>query len=156
MSKIEFLNILRQALDGEVSAEVIEQNIQYYDTYIESKSMEEEAQTISELGNPRLLAKTIIEADKAAKEKSRGGWSQGNTQDYQSNAEYSEQEEAPKFGRTFSFSNLKWYHKIIVALVAIILLVLIVLIGRLIIGFLFAFGLPLILILLIMTLFRRR
>lgn len=156
MNKIEFLNILKQALIGEVSNEIIEQNMKYYDTYIGSRSEEEEARVIFELGDPRLIAKTIIEADKAAKEKNRGSWNQSTYQEHQTNTEYNQQEDGPGFSQKRFFSNFKWYHKLIAVLVAIVIFALILLIGRLIIGFLFAFGLPLILIILIMTLFRKR
>ena len=69
MDKNEFLNQLKLALGGEVSSEVVEQNIRYYDQYINSSTKEEEASIIRELGNPRLIAKTIIETQKIVREK---------------------------------------------------------------------------------------
>lgn len=62
MEKKEFLDCLREYLSGEVSGPVIESNIRYYDSYISehSSSLEEERRCIEEIGNPRLIATTII------------------------------------------------------------------------------------------------
>ncbi|MBO5291822.1 MAG: DUF1700 domain-containing protein [Lachnospiraceae bacterium] len=66
MTKKEFLDKLRIALNGKVHYSVIQENIEYYETYISMQvrkgRMEEEV--LAELGDPRLLAKTIIEAQK--------------------------------------------------------------------------------------------
>ncbi|MFT4107433.1 MAG: DUF1700 domain-containing protein [Lacrimispora sp.] len=63
MSRQEFLQRLRAALTGEVSGSVVEENIRYYDEYISTEvrlgSGEEEV--IASIGDPRLIAKTIIE-----------------------------------------------------------------------------------------------
>lgn len=155
MNKPEFLNILRQSLSGEVAPAVLEQNINYYDSYISSQAKTEEEE-IAELGDPRLIAKTIIETDKIARGKSQSGWTQDSYYHYQAE-ENSFQEDQPEgYKKNFSFMNMKWYHKLVAISAGIALLLLVALIGRFIIGFLFAFGLPIILILLVMTLFRRR
>ncbi len=63
MTKDDFLTELRSALSGNVSADVINENIRYYENYIDmglrkGSGIEE---VLEELGNPRLLAKTIID-----------------------------------------------------------------------------------------------
>lgn len=156
MNKTEFLNILRQALGGEVSQDVIEQNISYYAGYISAQTMEDENRIIDELGDPRLIAKSIIEAEKAAKEKSRSNWSGS---DYKSNASEQYEEYNGKSGELnqgIFFTRMKWYHKLIAIAVIIVLLILIAMIGRLLLSVVFVFGLPILLLLLVMTLFRRR
>lgn len=68
MSKEEFLQRLRQALTGEVPQGVIQENIRYYDEYIGGevrRGLAEETVT-GEIGDPRLIAKTIIEATAGA------------------------------------------------------------------------------------------
>ena len=62
MRKTEFLQELREALDGEVSASVIQSNISYYDQYISQEAAKgrREEEVIEEIGSPRLIAKTII------------------------------------------------------------------------------------------------
>ncbi|MDF2486808.1 MAG: putative rane protein [Herbinix sp.] len=156
MDKSEFLVQLRQSLSGEVASDVIEQNIKYYDGYISSQSREEEDRVLSVLGDPRLIAKTIIEAERVAAEKGKTGWSQNSYHSNLSEEEDVQRESTANFGKNIFFTNLKWYHKLIAVLVVIALFVIIALVGRLIIGFLFAFGLPIILILLVMALFRKR
>lgn len=63
MTKKEFLEQLEDALVGEVPNSVVYDNKQYYSKYIDAElwkgRMEEEI--LEELGNPRLLAKTIID-----------------------------------------------------------------------------------------------
>lgn len=68
MTKQEFLDEFRTALTGQVHHSVVNENIEYYDTYISMqmrKGMSEEEVTDS-LGMPRILAKTIINAEKYA------------------------------------------------------------------------------------------
>jgi uncharacterized membrane protein len=154
MNKSEFLNILRQSLGGEVAPAVLEQNISYYDSYISSQAKTEEEAT-AELGDPRLIAKTIIETDKIARGKSQSSWTQDNYYQYQAE-EDSFQENPENIKKNFTFINMKWQHKLVAIFGGIALLFLIAIIGRFVLGFLFAFGLPIILILLVMALFRRR
>ncbi len=156
MNKREFLEILRESLKGEVSLEDIEQNIRYYDQYISAQTTAEEEKTLGELGDPRLIARTIIESDKAAKQKVKYT-SQGNYTNYNSQEDNSQDNrEKSNHNRNIFFTNVKWYHKIMVALVVILVIILIAFIGRILIGFLFAFGLPIILLLFVMALFRKR
>ncbi len=63
MTKEEFLNELQDALSGEVSYQTINDNISYYRKYIEDgvQSGRSEAEVLEELGDPRLIAKTITE-----------------------------------------------------------------------------------------------
>ncbi len=68
MDRYEFISILRTALTGKVPATTVEDNVRYYEEYMEiqmrqGKSAEE---ILAALGDPRLLAKTIIEANKFA------------------------------------------------------------------------------------------
>lgn len=68
MRKAEFLQELRESLQGEVSAAVIEENVNYYDSYIsqEAASGRREEDVLDEIGSPRLIAKTIIDSQEAA------------------------------------------------------------------------------------------
>lgn len=63
MSAAEFLNRLEEALRGEVPAQVVDANLQYYRDYIEGEIRKghTESQVLEELGDPRLIARTIIE-----------------------------------------------------------------------------------------------
>lgn len=66
MNKKEFLEELQKNLAGEVPRKEIESNIAYYNNYISSQGAangSEEA-VIKEIGEPRLIARTIIETYK--------------------------------------------------------------------------------------------
>lgn len=68
MAKQEFLDSLRAALSGRVSTRAVAENISFYEDYINTQVRmgKSEAQVIEELGDPRLLARSIIEAEKRA------------------------------------------------------------------------------------------
>ena len=63
MTKEDFLSELRSSLSGSVSADVINENIYYYENFIntEIRKGRDEDTVLEELGSPRLLAKTIID-----------------------------------------------------------------------------------------------
>ncbi len=65
MSKQEFINRLRVALLGNVSTAVISENVKYYEEYINTQIRlgKKEAAVLDELGDPRLIARTIIAAN---------------------------------------------------------------------------------------------
>ena len=70
MTKEDFLSELRSALSGSVSADVINDNMNYYENFIntEIRKGRSESDVLDELGNPRLLAKTLIDtADSSEK-----------------------------------------------------------------------------------------
>jgi uncharacterized membrane protein len=64
----EFLRLFREALDGKVSEQIINDNANYYRSYINSeiRKGKSEAEVLASLGDPRLLAKTIEESSKFA------------------------------------------------------------------------------------------
>ncbi|MDE6221315.1 MAG: hypothetical protein K2G51_12980 [Lachnospiraceae bacterium] len=72
----EFLRQFHDALDGKVSENVIQDNVNYYRSYINSQTAggKSESDVLGMLGDPRLLAKTIEESSKFAsgRESQRG------------------------------------------------------------------------------------
>lgn len=64
MSKTEFLQGLKEELEGKVPHSVIQENLQYYDTYIteEVSGGADENAVIDGLGGPRIIARTIVDA----------------------------------------------------------------------------------------------
>ncbi|MFG6369300.1 MAG: DUF1700 domain-containing protein [Lachnospiraceae bacterium] len=70
----EFLRQFHDALEGKVSESLIQENINYYRSYIDSQTAtgRSESDVLYSLGDPRLLAKTIEESRKFASE-SRSG-----------------------------------------------------------------------------------
>ena len=64
MTKNEFLEGLRRALFSTGSNELINENINYYSSYIdeEIRKGRSEEEVVGELGDPRLLARSIKDA----------------------------------------------------------------------------------------------
>lgn len=70
MRKSEFLEKLRLALNGRIPYEQVEDNLNYYEDYINTQIRlgHSEEQVMQELGDPRLIAKTIIGTSKLNQE----------------------------------------------------------------------------------------
>lgn len=64
MTKKQFLEELRDSLEGMVSPMVIRQNLNYYENYINEqiRNGRTEEDVLNELGSPRLIARSIIDA----------------------------------------------------------------------------------------------
>ncbi len=80
MDKQEFLDRLRMALSGNVSAGLVEENIKYYEGYINTQVRlgYPEMEILSSLGDPRLIAKSIIMANNGSfSENTASGYSGG-------------------------------------------------------------------------------
>ena len=62
MSRQDFLASLKRSLKGKVSERELEENLAYYEDYIaqETASGRSEEEVLAELGDPRILAKTIV------------------------------------------------------------------------------------------------
>lgn len=86
MDKREFIDRLRGALSGNIPGNLVEENVKYYEDYINSQIRlgYPEADVLETLGEPRFLAKSIILAN-----------SQNGTQNnsYQNNTTYTENEQ---------------------------------------------------------------
>lgn len=66
MTRMEFMDALQRALAGALGSGTVNGHMRYYQEYFDSQlSMgKSEEEIVAELGDPRLLAKTIIEAAK--------------------------------------------------------------------------------------------
>lgn len=137
MNRGEFLRGLQEALSGEVPPAVVQENLRYYDNYIRTEEQKgrDESAVLEELGSPRLIARTIIEATPGAGD--------GNHEPYRSYDYYQSQEsqrqsrdgyENPQREPNIHYYNLnKWYWKLlgIILLVAVFVLVITVVTGLL-------------------------
>ncbi len=63
MNKLEFIDRLRTALSGKISPNLVQENVNYYEEYINTQIRmgHNEQEVLEALGDPRLIAKTIIE-----------------------------------------------------------------------------------------------
>ena len=121
MDKNEFLDILRSQLSGQMPEGQINTHIQYYRNYIEERmqSGNSESEVMRELGDPRLIARTLLDTETGA------------------NAPYSDAGSAyeQKSGseKSFKLDFSTWYGKLLAILIAaIVLVILFVLLGILI------------------------
>lgn len=65
MNKQEFIDRLRMALNGRVSPGLVMDNVNYYEDYIntEIRKGRTEEEVLDSLGDPRLIARTIIQTN---------------------------------------------------------------------------------------------
>ena len=156
MVKKEFLDILRESLAGNIPVSEIEENIRYYKDYIENGA-ESEEEALKQLGDPHLIARTIIDSFKASKgpmadfytEQARNEYSSGTFEEDGSRAEdedngYTEYKYKTEFGHKF-----KWYEKLVLAVIIIGMISLVLFIGGLAIAIILRIILPVVLILVI-------
>lgn len=101
MCREEFLRQFREALDGKVSENMIDENVNYYRSYINEQiaSGRSESEVLRLLGEPRLLAKTIEESSKFASGKFTSesqGCSNGCAHNYEKHDSYDTQKDGIK------------------------------------------------------------
>ena len=63
MNREQFLSELREALSGSISPSSVNENIRFYEEYLDTEIRKgrTEEEVLSELGDPRLIARTIID-----------------------------------------------------------------------------------------------
>lgn len=136
MKKEEFLLGLQHALSGEVVPGVVQENLQYYRDYIQAEVQKgrSEENVLEELGDPRLIARTIIDTTPGGGDGIHETYTEGGS--YQSGRGESRQKQSGQPGgsggiRYYDLS--KWYWKVlaVVIVVAVISLVCIVVGGLL-------------------------
>lgn len=168
MSKEEFLDGLRSTLTGEIPDSEVRSNIIFYDDYIRenSKTIGEEA-VIEKLGDPRLIAKTIIEtyqishgplynnakSNKAYQDAdTTNDWRRNDRENYEHSSRSNNGTNGRRGFKINIGGKLTWYQKVLISLIMIIVVFILLVIGGLILKLFFAVGLPIILILLIYAL----
>ena len=89
MTKQEFLETMRMSLNGKVSSSLVMENLRYYEDYInvEIRKGRDESEVLNELGDPRLIARTIAqtcgaEGGQATEYKGNRAWREGQDEGY--------------------------------------------------------------------------
>lgn len=137
MTRQEFIETLARTLRRELSEQEVADNIRYYETYIsqEMQSGKSEEQVIAQLGDPRLIARTILDVDEQREEQEQEGqgytafdsWSSPGQSVYTEDAEGNYEEEVVDgenpfentHMHTFSFGGWKGRLVLIVVLLVI-------------------------------------
>lgn len=168
MTKNEWLNILREALRADLPQNEIDNNIAYYRDYIERESSSKpESEVLELLGDPRLIAKTIIDTYQLQRGASGYNAYDNNVQyDYSdiyeqhrsSQSTTVDEEGNVETGSSYYYqvSGIKWYHKAIFFAIIAVVIILLVIIGGVILKLFFTIGLPVLLIVFIYQMFRKR
>jgi len=158
MDRGEFLSVLRESLEGFIPMEDVEKNIQFYRNYFE-ESEQTDREVIEELGDPRLIARTIIDAYKASKgpmadyftEQARSEYSREHSEQYSDSANQAEE--------GYSSRHFAWLEKaigwIVVLFVVIVFFVLAVTVIGVFVGYVLPVILLIILVKILVDYFRR-
>lgn len=79
MSKQEFLDTLRRSISGMNDYTFVNETMEYYEEYIERQIRmgKSEAEVMEELGDPRLIAKSIVASKDSVEEQSVDGSTYG-------------------------------------------------------------------------------
>ena len=146
MNRTEFLDILRSQLSGQMQEGKAAAHIRYYEDYIQSqvRSGHPEQEVLKQLGDPRLIAKTLIDTDGGDVEEGYGEYSSCG-----SGMEPPPQPEA----RWKTFLDLStWQGKAVVIAGAVVLIILLILV----IGAVLPFFIILAIILSVLSWFKKR
>lgn len=164
MTKYEFLDILRMSLQGEVPDSEIQNNIQYYSEYISSQVNNgvQEEDVFSNLGDPRLIAKTIIDTYKishGAMESHENNNQYSNYNDYGSNNQYYDENVDNHKTRNIRFGEYNsdtWYKKLLRIGILILVIFTVIFIGGIVLKLFFTIGIPILIILFLYNLIFKR
>ena len=138
MSKTEFLDILYNQLSGQMPEGSVAAHVQYYRNYIEDEQQKGRTETdiLNDLGDPRLIARTLLDTEVDAGNPQNGSTYSAiyNEADSDYN-EYDSSDSARGHVKKHSFKlDLStWYGKVAVILIAaVVLLLLVTILGILI------------------------
>lgn len=148
MSKQEFIDKLRLALSGRVSASLVEENVAYYEEYINTQIRlgYNEASILNGLGDPRLIAKSIITAN--------NGNAAENPEDFSKERYYDEGTREYMTNRKSNYPKVVRIPGWVWLLIVIIVLVLVISAVFSLISFLLPILLPILVVLFFIKLFR--
>ena len=146
MRSSDFLLQLKKALENELSAAQVQDNVEYYKNYIkeEMKSGKSEQEVMDMLGDPWAIAKTILLEEKMS----------GPQESINSEEVWSDQEQKSQKIHVFGLDT--WWKKaaVILGVIAIIILIISLILG--ILSIVLPIAIPLILVVTIFNMLRRK
>lgn len=151
MNKKSFLNNLKTALEeAGISAENIQMHITYYNDYIDErvKAGNMEENTVESLGEPRLIAKTIIEIENNKETKTNERYERPKQENRKKgfHMNYTDQGYDVRYGR---FKLNSWYGKLFGVILLILFIILLISIFTGIISLLVALAGPIMVVILL-------
>lgn len=138
MNKEEFLQGLQNTLSGEVPPAVVRENLNYYNDYIQAEINKgrSEVEVMEELGDPRLIARTIIDITPGAGTSNYESYQAYNNSNTGSAGQYQEdhrqQSNRQNTGNFHYYDLNKWYWKLLgIVLVILVFTVVITIVSGL-------------------------
>lgn len=155
MNRNEFLHKLSEALENDLSGPAVQENIEYYDSYIRSEIQKgkTEQEVLDMLGDPWMIARTIVDSA----ENDRGYY--GNTsQTYSSGPDlYTEQEQEEIRHPILHLMGIDtWWKRLLFFVGTIIVVVIIVAVVTGLIAAILPFAIPMLVLVLILRMMSRR
>ena len=146
MTRTEFLVNLRKALSGNISSAQVQENLEYYEQYIdeEIRKGKSEEEILAVLGEPWILARTIIDASDGTDKETV----------YENSRKTSGSEE--KKNTTHILGLDTWWKKLFLVFCILLCIVVIVLIVTGLIRIFLPVIVPCILVAILLRVFRRR
>lgn len=152
MNKTEFLEGLRSSLSNEMPVHEIEKNIIFYSDYITAESNNKnEDIVISELGEPRLIAKTLNETFKIAQGSKEN--IKGQVIDDVYTDSYEKSKTTSTANKILSDKNT-WYRKLVFILILIVIVGIFLLLGKIVLSVIFSFGLPILVFIIVIRIIK--
>lgn len=147
MDKQEFLKGLKEALQGEINPNEINEHLRYYDDYIvnEVRNGKSEQEILMILGDPRLIARTIIETSPSAG---------GSAEEYYESGAYEKAEQTSENNMKGGFYTGSWYGRLIAVCIVILIVLFIIGLVTSVVSFLLPIAIPVLLILFVISLLR--
>lgn len=159
MTREEFLAQLRASLQGKVSSDHVQENMDYYNSYIieETRKGKNEQEVLEMLGDPALIAKAIIAAEDAGKQQKKAVYDQ---YEEESSAGDGQNESRAGFGYSGGRIHMttfgKWWQKLLAILVVVMILLFIVAVVSGLIRIFAPIFVPLLVIAIVVRAFGRR
>ena len=151
MTRYEFINKLRIALENDLNSNKVQENINYYNDYINSeiKNGRSEDEVITELGDPWAIAKTIIASED-------GGSANYEDYSYVSSNRESRNDGTAGGPKVHVFGIDSWWKKLllILGIIGVVMIVFSILTG--LISLIAPFIIPILIISFIFKLFKKR
>lgn len=146
MDRAEFIDRLQRALSGGVNSSQVGEHVRYYREYIdkEIRKGRSEEEVLGSLGDPRLLAKSIIEANK------RADVIEGTNQNYDEEAPEDMFERQTNIGRVIRMPG--W----LIALIAVVIVLLIIGVAFSLISVLAPIMIPVLIVMLVINYLKSR
>ena len=121
MTRSEFLQELRQALENDLSGSIVQENVEFYSKYIseEVQKGKSEEDVLQMLGDPWIIARTVIDAQNGTDKETVYEAGGNSFTGYESNREQARDSRPPL--HTFGFDT--WWRKLLLVLAVVMVVV---------------------------------